>query len=839
MQPSDPPIRKREMEPSKPAVPGGTGGSAVRPLRAMYNAPMRTWALGGTDPRALRLAADALAGPTDYANDQIWELQLGGGRPPALALETTYGRRARSLRLYAGFAVDGPTLVDPLQFVMAPKVTAFLPSWLRVQFIPFEGLEVQAEFWVPDSHAVAGRYCLTNTSLAFRGVRLILYAVLDPAADGRPMAPETRGGAVILSGRTAALSPVVFMTGGASPEAGSIPGLALTVDVAPHASRGVVWACAAGPTVEESFQAARSVAARSWDAEVSRLERIHGRWVDVETGDPEWDAVLALGQKSALGSFIGATGQMPHPSVILSRTPDRGYSQAGDGTDYDSEWSGADVKTAEFAASQVLYAAPELAEGIVENYLSTQLPDGTVDGKPGAGGQRARWSCPPRLAGLAWKIFTHTGNEEFLRVAFPSLMKFFERWSAADLDPGGLGLPIWEHTLQAGADARPVFASGSSWGEGIDLRCVVSPDLLAALAGEAEALIRMADLLGEATARHDLQRRKDALQQAVAACWSPGSATFHYLDRDTRQTSSGRPLGEGMGPNRLRLRQVLDPPGRISVWVEAPEMRARRIRVYLEGKVVRGRPRIEQLTARRFRWLWDRGVTTSEGVFARLDVVRIEGIAPDVRVVLRGAGLDRQDLNLLLPLGSGDTSPDVIADVVGSALMNPERYGRPYGWPSVPADDPFYAPGAPGGPWVVDLPLQTLIGEALVQAGYRSEAYAALEKILRSLVEVLRTDGAFWEAYHPETGEGWGKRDHVAGVAPLSLFLEVAGVRLLSPYRVEVSGPHVFPRPVTIRWRGLLVERRTEGTRIVFPDDSETFVDPGAEATVERVAEGG
>jgi hypothetical protein len=74
-------------------------------------------------------------------------------------------------------------------------------------------------------------------------------------------------------------------------------------------------------------------------------------------------------------------------------------------------------------------------------------------------------------------------------------------------------------------------------------------------------------------------------------------------------------------------------------------------------------------------------------------------------------------------------------------------------------------------------------------------------------------------------------------VAPLSLFLEVAGVRLLSPNRVEVSGAHLFPRPVTIRWRGLLVERRVEGTRLVFPDGSETFVDPGLEATVERTLE--
>ncbi len=256
----------------------------------------------------------------------------------------------------------------------------------------------------------------------------------------------------------------------------------------------------------------------------------------------------------------------------------------------------------------------------------------------------------------------------------------------------------------------------------------------------------------------------------------------------------------------------------------------------LDGKGPGGRSRRELISVRRFRWLWDGGVATSEGVFSKLEAVHIEGLAPDVRVVVRSGGLDRQDLNLLVPLAAGALDAADAAAAVRTTLMNPERYGRPFGWPSVPADDPAYAPGTPGGPWVVHQPLQALMGETLVRVGYTREAFTLLERNMLSLVQVLRADGAFREAYHPEKAEGWGKRDHVLGIAPLSLFLAVAGVALLSPNRVEIQGEHVFPWPVTIRWRGLSVTRGEDGTRIVFPDGTATSVDRGVDGLIERGA---
>ena len=60
---------------------------------------MRDWSLAKGDPLCLTLAADSRLSIPDYLNDHIWELVLGGGEPKALAVRTTYGLRAKSMRI--------------------------------------------------------------------------------------------------------------------------------------------------------------------------------------------------------------------------------------------------------------------------------------------------------------------------------------------------------------------------------------------------------------------------------------------------------------------------------------------------------------------------------------------------------------------------------------------------------------------------------------------------------------------------------------------------------------------------------------------------------------------
>ncbi|MCK6583475.1 MAG: hypothetical protein L6Q49_10300, partial [Anaerolineales bacterium] len=73
---------------------------------------MRDWSLRLGDPLYLTLAADARLCKPDYANDHIWEVEIGSNDPErsAVGIVTTYGSRARSMRLFLRFTEGANTV---------------------------------------------------------------------------------------------------------------------------------------------------------------------------------------------------------------------------------------------------------------------------------------------------------------------------------------------------------------------------------------------------------------------------------------------------------------------------------------------------------------------------------------------------------------------------------------------------------------------------------------------------------------------------------------------------------------------------------------------------------
>ena len=105
---------------------------------------MRDWFLRAGDPMNLTLAADMRLSTPDYVNDHIWELELGSGEPPALSLRTTYGLRARSIRIFPRFTEDNNTVVAIPDFATPPILRKCYPNFLELTFSPLKGLEVNS-----------------------------------------------------------------------------------------------------------------------------------------------------------------------------------------------------------------------------------------------------------------------------------------------------------------------------------------------------------------------------------------------------------------------------------------------------------------------------------------------------------------------------------------------------------------------------------------------------------------------------------------------------------------------------------------------------------------------
>ncbi len=791
---------------------------------------MRDWMLSLGDPLVLTLAADFRLCTPDFANDHIWELELGGGDPPALALRTTYGLRARSMRIFPRFTLGSQTVTAPTAFPLPPRLRRFFPNFLLVDFSPLTGIDVVAEYWIPDSHTAAGRFTVTNRRGEPLSLLLELCAQLVPL-EGQSFVAVSMQSVNVLAGRSADLAPVIFLTGGSRLGPGPYPSLILDLALAAGGSRTFTWAQVALANPTDSFELARRTAARPWEAEQIRVEMVNAaQTVEVCTGDQDWDATFALSQKVAFSLFFGSSLHLPGASFVLARQPDHGHSTRGDGSDYSYLWSGQPPLEACYLTS-LLPGAPELAAGLVRNFLATQTDDGTVDWKPGLAGQRGRWLAAPLLASLAWRTYQRTHDASFLREIWPGLRAFLQCWFDERHDRDRDGFPEWDHPLQTGLEDNPAFTVWQMDSQGAEISAVETPALAAMLFHEIQFQACIAEALGLPKVREQLEQKSAELRLLTEECWEADAFLYHNRDRDTHRSQAGKLVGHRNGAGAFAPRQSFRKAVRLLVRIDLKGEAGRRPEVILHGQA-NDAPLTERLERMDFQWGVGLAVATSRRLYTRLDEVEISGVEKGDRVSVQIMDFAGEDITLFLPLWAGVPNPRRAHTLVTRTLFAADRFGMPFGVPACgsiaasadPLTDSIYQS--------VHLPWNALIGEGLLAYGLREEAAQLTAHLMAAIIQNLKKQHAFYRAYHAENGTGIGERNPLQGLAPLGLFLETLGVEIQSPKRIALHGKNPFPWPVTVKYRGLTVVRQAEQTMVVFPDGQMVTLNDPTEAIV-------
>lgn len=789
---------------------------------------MRDWNLGPGDPLHLTIAADARLTSTDYLDDHIWELDLSGGDPAALSLRTTYGLRARLMRLFPRFTENGKTVNDPAAFVGAPRLRRFYPNFLSVTFVPFAGLEVTADYWAAASQVICGRLTLTNRGVTPRLLRLEWVGQLSPL-EGRSMAAEQRQSVIVLQGQVDELFPVLFLTGGPQAGPGPYSSLALMLELAPGATRQTGWALASLKDPQESFDLARRTVARPFEAEKTRIELLNAsQSVEIITGDPDWDAAFAFSQKAAYGLFHSPTEHLPYPSFVFSRQPDQGYSRLGNGNDYPYFWSGQSPFESYYLAS-LLPCNASLARGVLLNFIATQDPhDGTIDDKPGLAGQRERFLAAPYLASLAWKLSCAGRDKDFLASVYPALTAYFWSWFSPARDHDRNGLPEWQHQLQTGFEDNPLFEGWHPWAQGIDITTVQSPALSAALYREAQCLIQMAEQLGRSSDTITLKAQAEVLRKGIESCWDADAALYRYADRDTHLSLPGKTLSERQAAPEIEIQKVFKQPVRLVIRIFGQGEALKRPRVTISGELDE-KPQFEVLDTRDFSFSTNGAVATTEKVYTSLGKFKFDGLSRRDRVSIQTVDLTIADHTLLLPLWARIPNEHEARALVFRTLLSAEHFDHPYGIPALPR---LFLRDADPVSLGVHLPWNQLIGEGLLEYGYRREAARLTAHLMSAVIQNLKRSHAFYRTYHAETGAGQGEQNALHGLAPIGLFLRALGVEILSPTQVILHGENPFPWPVTVKYRGLTVMRQMGQTEIIFPNGQPVVLNDPTDALI-------
>ena len=656
---------------------------------------MRDWHLTADSPLSIRLAADPRLGRTDYADDQSWELAFGGPDEPAFALQTRYGGRAGLARIVPMWVLDGRAVYESMGYAERPVLVRFAPNYARITARLTNTLALTAEFWVMSSHAVGGRFILENRSDQPAALRVDLFGQV--AREGKAVEMNLLGledGTEALHlGRIGNLNPALMMDYAApqpdrrygDPES---PKLSTPISAPPRGSAAIRWVHAGRASLNESLATAYQWLQRQdWEAEFQRIEAANARTPHIETGNPDWDAALAFGAQVTLRSFIGPTGHLPGASFVNTRIPARGFSVRSDGSDHGWGWNGQGAALGYLLLPSAAILAPELAQAAFRNWLSVKEPDGGIDARPGLGGQRARMLALPALAATARRLYEQTDDKSLVQDALPALRQFFERWFQQDYDDDGDGFPEWLNVSQAEFPDHPTFARYRRWAQNADINKAEAPDLAAFLIREGQALLAMGKALGDSTGSEAIQARLDTLSAHLKSMWSDEAGAYLVRDRDTDRTVKGVNLFRGKGDEAMNVRTRIDPPNRLILRIIGGKDTAPRVTAIIEGTDAQGNPCNETLPASAFAWYYGLGAAVSERVYSEVRYVRFEGLIRLYSVEIDTVDLTRSYLPSFLPLWAGAPDKDQAARLV-QKLMDEAAYGRPFGLPVCPADDP-------------------------------------------------------------------------------------------------------------------------------------------------------
>lgn len=775
---------------------------------------MRTWQLTTNDPLVLTLAADARLAKTDYLNDQIWELTLGKGSPPALAVQTTFGLRARMMRMFPRFHEGDEAIIDPNHFVRQPVVQACLPNYLQLTGAPLEDIELSMEYWVPISQAICGRVSIKNESDRDRQIRIEWIGQLTPT-EGQRLSPVEIQGVSVLTGQTANLFPLIFLTKGPKFGSGSYPCLSLSFDLAPDDKKEFYWVHAALETQEASFALARSLATSRWEAEKARMEMQNAGQLEIYTGNPDWDACLMLTQKTALSLFQSTNSKLPYPSIVHNRQPDQGFSLRGDGSDYSHLWSGQSILDV-YSLSQLLSAsAPELIQGLLENFLAIQDENGFIDWKPGLAGQRSRLLATPLLSSLYLEMAEVLDQPDSLKQAYPRLLAFFDQWFSASIDRDQDGIPEWSHPMQYDYEDHPIYSPWNSWSQGILVSTTESPALCAFLFKECLSLIKIGEKIGDETRKSELEMIAARLAQSVENSWDEARQAYRDWDRDTHSTPEGGLLAQTSGPGLILLQRPFEQPVRLVFHIHPGKQNRPNPMIYIHGANPAGKHRVEPISGEKFRGSSERICHTTESVFSAIEQIELRHLDPSDQVSIYLSGFPYLDQSVFTPLWAGLPTLERANDLIQKNLLNPDRFWRPHGIPSC-----LDSPAEPearvyrGG----SLFWNQIIGEGLLAYGYRERAAELVSRLMDNAIQTLRTESSFRQFIDVQSGQVWGESNTLSGLAPLGLFMETLGIRLFSHQRLMVSGFNPFPWPITVKYRGIQILCEKDRATIAFPN---------------------
>jgi len=679
-----------------------------------------------------------------------------------------------SFRFFPRFSELSQIQIDPVVFDPTPYLDSFSWDWIEFLYQPQKDLEVRSHYWTPDSGVICGESWINNLTGHHRVVVLDLVCLLQSQGVGNQITLGEIIGRPILTGCIGEQNLILFLAGNPNFREDPFPYLQTTLSLSPHGSEKVHWICIKSDTNNAAREVLESVLQLDWPGEISHRKVSLQSQLEITTGDPNWDFVLALSQKLAQSKY--------HQLI-----------------------SGEEITP--FQALMLFQSLDNKTPGSIKNILDLVFND-NVQNEPERKINEGDLTPPLLAAELLWQIHQAGFNSDVWSSYLPKAAGWLENWFSTSLDTDGDGIPELVHPLildLPGSKTDDELLSGNNL---ILYPYLESPGLSALLYNDLCKIIDLNQILGSSANPH-LQERKDTLSIFLEESWDPDKSEFQNRDGSSHSTVAGLNITENLQPGLNILRTDLTQPTRIGVLHHgsASDHVPEELIIIFHGLDWRGNYRIEELHSGNITWAEGTFWGISESVFSKLDYCILKGYNPEGDIRLINPSTSDSHITQLLPLWAGILPPGQIGDFIENILLDDGRYWSPYGFSSSPGPSRS----------TVQLTWNLLLGQTLLKFKKHDQAAELVRRWMAAIIPEIEHSGSLFPGYEVETGQGTGKKESLESLFPVSFFLQVLGINFFQDARLSIEGKNPFPWPVKLRYRGLTIMREKDQTLIIRP----------------------
>ncbi len=724
-------------------------------------------------------------------SNQGWVLRQSKDTFPAPVVELLQDFPGINFRIYPRIYEPTLTEVDPLNNDPTPLINSFSWDWIEFVYQPIKELEVRSIYWSPDSAVICGESWVANHSDQEKVVFLDLVCLLQFQGAGNLIAHEEIGGRPVLTGCLGDQYLILFLAGNPILQEGPFPYLQNKLSIAPDNEERIQWFCIRSDTHQSALEVFTNVLQLDWSGEISRRKVALQSQVEITTGDPDWDFVLAHSQKQSLWRYHQIASRKKLESL-----------------------GGGDLSPTQ--ALMLLQSLDSQGSDSVKNILDL------VFNQPGQPDPPKKDTyhdqTPPILAGeLLWQVH----RMGFSIDNWPSYLErtagWLADWFSPQMDKDSDGIPELLHPQILDLAGSRTAADKGSKNRFFPSPYLESPGLGALIYND---LCKIEDLLllaGEIS-EHNVNLRKKNLLNFLQSSWDSKNSKFQNRDSHSHEAVVGFDIFKNLQPGLNILRKIFPQPARIAVMHlgSAADHPRREFRIICHGLDFLGNYRIEELHSPNssshdgINWIF------SESIFSNLDYCLLKDRGLKGQINLVAPSTFSEDITMTLPLWAGILPDHQTREIFENVLLDPNRYWSPYGFSSQPGSKEA----------TMDLFWNLLLGQALLKLGKMDTAAKMIERWMDVIIPALGRSGSTYPSYEISTGQGLGLKDSLESLFPIRFFLQVLGIEILQNEVLSIEGKNPFPWPVKLRYRGMEIRRDKRQTTIIRPGkDTLTLTD--------------